>query len=186
MAVRESRCRGDRRCRDRRARELLPRLPQVPEPVSTPTSTSLPKLLAHNLDAVVALVALPVFVLAGWPLAGWFCATALWALNRYLQARIERRAADMTALRGVGVMGASMLLRPWIGMLILFLVTRHDTTLAVSSVLLFMVLVTLDIRSRSSPTPLTPRTSSCRWGGTSTRESSTCGCRPRWRAWCRC
>ena len=39
----------------------------------------------------------------------------------------------MTALRGVGVMGASMLLRPWIGMLILFLVTRHDTTLAISA-----------------------------------------------------
>ena len=33
-------------------------------------------------------------------------------------------------------------------MLILFLVTRHDTTLAVSSVLLFMVLVTLDIGTR--------------------------------------
>ena len=130
--------------------------------MSTPTSTSLLKLLAHNLDAVVARVALPVFALAGWPLAGWFCATALWALNRYLQARIERRAAEMTALRGVGVMGASMLLRPWIGMLILFLVTRHDTTLAVSSVLLFMVLVTLDIGTRI----LTHKNFSASIGGT--------------------
>ena len=41
------------------------------------------KLRAHNLDAIVALVALPVFLLAGLPLAGWFWATALWALNRY-------------------------------------------------------------------------------------------------------
>jgi hypothetical protein len=51
----------------------------------------------------------------------------------------------MGALRAVGVMGASMLLRPWIGMLVLFLITRHDSTLAVSSVVLFLLLVTVDI-----------------------------------------
>jgi hypothetical protein len=45
-------------------------------------------------------------------------------------------------------MGASMLLRPWIGMLILFLVTRGDTALAVSSTLLFLLLVTIDIATR--------------------------------------
>jgi len=120
------------------------------------------KLLAHNLDAIVALIALPLFALAGWPLAGWFYATALWAVNRYLQSRIERRASDMTALRGVGVLGASMLLRPWIGMLILFLITRNDPTMAVSSVLLFLVLVTLDIGTRI----VTHRNFSASIGGT--------------------
>jgi hypothetical protein len=54
----------------------------------------------------------------------------------------------MPALRGVGVLGASMLLRPWIGMLVLFLITRHDTAMAVSSTLLFLVLVTIDIATR--------------------------------------
>ena len=41
-----------------------------------------------------------------------------------------------------------MLLRPWVGMLLLFLITRHDTAMAVSSVLLFLVLVTVDIATR--------------------------------------
>ena len=54
----------------------------------------------------------------------------------------------MGALRGVGAMGASMLLRPWIGMLVLFLITRHDKTLAVSSVLLFLLLFTVDLATR--------------------------------------
>ena len=45
-------------------------------------------------------------------------------------------------------MGASMLLRPWIGMLALFLITKDDRTLMVSSVLLFLVLVTIDIATR--------------------------------------
>jgi hypothetical protein len=110
--------------------------------------TSPQTLAAHNIDAIVAAVALPVFLLAGLPLEGWFWATALWAANRYAQSAIERRAARMGALRGVGVLGASMLLRPWIGMLVLFLITKGDGTLVISSVLLFLVLVTIDIATR--------------------------------------
>ena len=114
----------------------------------TARTTSPGQLCAHNVDAILAVAALPVFVVADLPLEGWFWAVVLWAVNRYAQATIERRAVRMGPLRGVGTLGASMLLRPWIGMLILFLVTRHDTALAVSSVLLFMVLVTLDIGTR--------------------------------------
>ncbi len=106
------------------------------------------QLALHNVDAIVAIAVLPLFAIAGWPLEGWFWAVALWAVNRFLQARIEHRAARMGALRGVGVLGASMLLRPWVGMLLLFLITRHDTAMAVSSTLLFMVLVTIDIGTR--------------------------------------
>jgi hypothetical protein len=61
---------------------------------------------------------------------------------------IERRAARTSALRGVGIMGASMLLRPWIGMLVLFLITKDDRTLMVSSVLFFLLLITIDIATR--------------------------------------
>jgi hypothetical protein len=106
------------------------------------------QLCAHNLDALLALAARPVFAATGLPLEGWFWATALWAVNRYAQSTIERRAARMGALRGVGTLGASMLLRPWIGMLVLFLITRHSSTLAISSVLLFLLLLTVDIATR--------------------------------------
>jgi hypothetical protein len=108
----------------------------------------LARLAAHNLDAIVALLAVPVFLLAGLPLEGWFWATLLWAVNRYIQVVVERRAARAGALRGVGMMGASMLIRPWVGMLLLFLITRHDRTLAISSILLFLVLLTIDIVTR--------------------------------------
>jgi hypothetical protein len=110
--------------------------------------TSPQTFAAHNIDAIVAAVAVPVFLLAGLPLEGWFWATALWAVNRYAQAVIERRASRASALRGVGIMGASMLLRPWIGMLVLFLITKDDRTLMVSSVLLFLLLITIDIATR--------------------------------------
>jgi len=110
--------------------------------------TSPQTFAAHNIDAIVAALAVPVFLLAGLPLEGWFWATALWAVNRYAQAVIERRASRASALRGVGIMGASMLLRPWIGMLVLFLITKDDRSLMVSSVLLFLLLITIDIATR--------------------------------------
>jgi hypothetical protein len=105
-------------------------------------------LLAHNIDALIAALALPVFLLAGWPASGWFWAVALWAVNRALQVWTERRAAKMTALRGVGVTGASMLLRPWIGMVLLFLIVRGDKTETISSMLLLLLLISADIVTR--------------------------------------
>lgn len=111
-------------------------------------TTTPAQLCAHNLDAILAIAALPVFAATGLPLDGWFWATVLWAVNRYAQVALERRAARMGALQGVGTLGASMLLRPWIGMLVLFLITRHSSTLAVSSVALFLLLLTVDIATR--------------------------------------
>jgi hypothetical protein len=115
--------------------------------VTSPTITPA-RIAVHNMDAIVAILALPVIYLAGLPLEGWFWAVALWAVNRFLQAVIERRASAMPALRAVGVMGASMLLRPWIGMLLLFLITRDDRETAITSTMLFLLLVTLDIATR--------------------------------------
>jgi hypothetical protein len=114
----------------------------------TETHTSASRLLAHNVDAIVALAALPLFLAAGWPAEGWFWATAFWALNRYVNVVVERRAARAGALRGVGMMGASMLARPWIGMLALFLITHNNPTMAITSVLLLLVLLTIDIATR--------------------------------------
>jgi hypothetical protein len=114
----------------------------------SPSKPSLAQFAVHNVDAILAILALPLFLLTGLPVEGWFWSVALWAINRFLQARIERRAAAMGALRAVGVMGASMLLRPWIGMLALFLITRHDSTMAVSAVALFLLLITVDIAIR--------------------------------------
>jgi hypothetical protein len=114
----------------------------------TARTTSPAQLCAHNVDAILAVAALQLFAVTGLPLEGWFWATALWAVNRYVQAAVERRAARMDALRGVGTLGASMLLRPWIGMLALFLITRHSSTLAISSVVLFLLLLSVDIATR--------------------------------------
>lgn len=116
--------------------------------MTTAPRPSAGQLATHNLDALLAIAALPVFAIAGLPLEGWFWAVAAWAVNRFAQVAVERRAARAGALRGVGMMGASLLIRPWVLMVALFLITRHDTAMAVSSVLLLLVLLTVDIATR--------------------------------------
>ena len=125
----------------------MARSPPTPTTLTSP-NVSPKRLLAHNVDAIVALAALPLFALTGLPLTGWFWAVATWAVNRWLQSITERRAARMGALRAVGVTGASMLLRPWILMLALFLIVRHNSAEAISAVLLFLLLLTIDIATR--------------------------------------
>ena len=49
----------------------------------TARTTSPGQLCAHNIDAILAIAALPVFVATGLPLEGWFWAVVLWAVNRY-------------------------------------------------------------------------------------------------------
>ena len=46
------------------------------------------------------------------------------------------------------MMGASMLARPWVGMLALFLITRDNREMAISSVLLLLLLLSVDIATR--------------------------------------
>ena len=48
--------------------------------------------LLRNLDLVVLIVALPVFIAAKLPLLGWGATTGAWLVVHYLQAYLERRA----------------------------------------------------------------------------------------------
>jgi hypothetical protein len=47
----------------------------------------------RNLDLIVLVLALPVFLAAGLPLLGWGAAAFAWLASRVLQALAERRAA---------------------------------------------------------------------------------------------
>lgn len=48
--------------------------------------------LLRNLDLAVLAIALPVYVVAGFPMLGWAAATGAWLCARLLQALLDRRA----------------------------------------------------------------------------------------------
>lgn len=95
--------------------------------------------------AGVVVLALPVFLVAGWPLAGWGLATVLWlavhAIDLFL-ARVRRQPANLAA-SGVQAFG---LFFKSIGLLVvLFAAVATDPHLAVAAALTYALAYTAEL-----------------------------------------
>ena len=77
-------------------------------------------ILLRNLDLLVLLAALVVFVVAELPLGGYLLALVVWAMWRGVGLLAERRARAETEPRRVaGIAAGSMIARGWLMGLIL-------------------------------------------------------------------
>jgi hypothetical protein len=82
------------------------------------TDAPLPLRAVRLADLAVLVLALPVFVAAGWPLFAWAGVSAVWLAQRGAQALIQRRARAATNPRtSVGLMTVSLMGRIWFLML---------------------------------------------------------------------
>lgn len=103
-------------------------------------------VLLRNLDLVLLAIALPVFVAAGWPLAGWLTAAAIWIAWRAIGLWTDSKAASIGQAdpgKFVGLVAGSMIGRGWllgITLLVVGLLTSDEVGL--SAALLCVVLFT--------------------------------------------
>jgi hypothetical protein len=75
------------------------------------------------LDLVLLALALPVFVIAGLPLAGYAAAAGAWLVQRAIQVVLQRRAEAAEDPRTVvGLTAGSMIARGWLVALTIFVV----------------------------------------------------------------
>lgn len=66
-------------------------------------------------DFILLGIALPVFVLAGWPLAGWAVAAVAWFIQAIVIGLMEHKALRATEARQqVGLVVGGSLVRAWI------------------------------------------------------------------------
>ncbi len=73
-----------------------------------------PLIVLRNLDLVVLAVALPVFLIAGWPIVGWAGALVIWVAWRAIAAWTQRKAEETGDMRKLaGIMTGSMIGRGW-------------------------------------------------------------------------
>jgi hypothetical protein len=94
--------------------------PQALPPVRIP-------LAVRYLDLVALLLALPIFLLADFPIAGYLVGAGAWLLQRALQVLLLRRASRSDDPRTiVGVTAASMIARGWLCAIAIFLVGILD------------------------------------------------------------
>ena len=105
----------------------------------------------RNIDLAVLVIALPIFLAAGFPMLGWATATGLYLAQRLLRAFAERKAEQADDPRTtVGLLAGSMIARGWIvagAILAIGLTTDSETGLsaAVLFLMAFSVALTMTL-----------------------------------------
>jgi hypothetical protein len=103
----------------------------------------------RNLDLALLVLALPVFLAAELPLAGWAAASAAWLAQRGIAALVQRRAEASQDVRTVaGLITASMIARGWLVALTIFLVGLAEREAGLAAAVLSLALVTLHFTMR--------------------------------------
>ncbi|MGN6189752.1 MAG: hypothetical protein ACTHOE_12720 [Conexibacter sp.] len=102
-------------------------------------------IVLRYLDLLLAALALPLFLLADLPIAGWLAGAGTYAAQRAVGEYTSRRAAASTDARTtVGLMAGSMIGRGWLVALTIFAVgAATDSKTGLSAAVLFIALFTV-------------------------------------------
>jgi hypothetical protein len=94
--------------------------------------------------AVVAL-ALPLFVVAGWPVQGWALGAVLWAASQALGVLFARVGVGEPTLRGSGLVAFGMMGRGMLVGVALIAVAATDSTLALAGALVYAAAYSIEL-----------------------------------------
>ena len=96
-------------------------------------------------DLAILAIALPVFVLAGFPLLGWVTAAVVWLMWRGIGAYADRKAVATDDIRKfVGIETAAMIGRGWLlGLIIIAMGLLAGDKVGLSAALLAILLFTV-------------------------------------------
>ncbi len=104
------------------------------------------------LDLLILAIALPVFIVAGFDLAGYALAAVVWLAQRLVQVWAERKAkADLAAGRrnhAMGAVAATSLGRPWAMSAIVLIACIVDREMGLYAAALLVLLFTVNIATR--------------------------------------
>ncbi len=91
------------------------------------------------------LLALPVFLAAGWELRGWLIGATLWAASRAFAALLTHLRGGMGNLAGSGVVGFGMTFRALAVMIVVVALAATDARLALAVVVLYALAYTMEL-----------------------------------------
>ena len=101
------------------------------------------KLVPALAGTAVVALALPVFVIAGWPLRAWALGAAFWIGAEALGFLLARLPLGADNLAAAGVVGIGMMFRPIAVMVIAIAVAATDATLGVAAAVVYALAYTL-------------------------------------------
>lgn len=103
--------------------------------------------VVRHLDLIVLALALPVFVVAGWPLLGYAAGAVAWLAQRAIQAWTNAQALqaqeDGNVKRVAGYVTGSMIGRGWLVALLIFGAGMIENDAGLAAAVLVVVLFTV-------------------------------------------
>src|SRR3954471_16058917 len=114
----------------------------MPSDATPPTPTSV--RVMRNVDVLALALALPLFIVAGWPLLGWLLGRGSWALQRAISEYAVRKAeASDDPRTKVGLLAGSMIGRGWLVAGIILAVGLKNNDAGLSAAVLFLLVFTI-------------------------------------------
>jgi hypothetical protein len=96
-----------------------------------------PALLPAAAGGIVLAVALPIFLIAGWRVAGWGLGAVLWFGSELLGVVLTRLGSRTGNLAAAGVVAFGMLFRAIAVMVVVFAVAVSDKWLGLAAALTY-------------------------------------------------
>jgi hypothetical protein len=93
----------------------------------------------------VAALALPIFLVAGWPLRGWALGAVLWVASQLLGLLFARVGIGEPNLRGSGVVAFGMMARGILLMIVALAVAVSAPDLAIAGALVYAAAYSLEL-----------------------------------------
>jgi hypothetical protein len=103
------------------------------------------RLLPLATGGAVILLALPVFLIAGWRVSGWGLGAVLWAGSEGLGYLLTRLRLGASNLAGSGVVAFGMMFRAIAVMVVVIAVAVSDARLALSAALVYALAYTFEL-----------------------------------------
>lgn len=109
----------------------------------------------RQFDLAILALALPVFLLAGFPLLGYAAAAVGWVAQRTIRGALEQRARSSNDPRAVaGLMTASMIGRAWLLALLVFSAGLVEREAGLAAAVLVILLFTAFFSTQFALRPL--------------------------------
>jgi hypothetical protein len=101
--------------------------------------------LATVAGGLLVLLALPVFLVAGWRIEGWAFGAVLWIVSQLLGVFLNRAGIGEPTLRGSGIAAFGMMGRGIVLAVAAIAVAAADPGLAVAGALVYAAAYTLEL-----------------------------------------
>jgi hypothetical protein len=106
--------------------------------------------VASGIGLIVAILCLPIVLLAGGPLNGWVLGVVLWSVNWWLQLLTAKLALRASPTAAVGMSGISFISRAWLTAIVLFVIAlRYDEEIGLTAAGVFLAAFTCDLVGRT-------------------------------------